>query len=60
MKTTSSADLVRLIKARDRLRKSNNKRPEHTQRTSTQIDRITREALKEGRINDSGVILKKE
>ena len=60
MKPTNTADLIRLIKARDRLKKSNQKRPVHMQRTTEQIDRITRAALKEGRINESGVILKRE
>jgi len=60
MKNTGAADLIRLIKARDRMRKSNDKRPVHMRRTEDQIETITRKALKEGRINDSGVILKRE
>ena len=60
MKNTGAADLIRLIKSRDRMRKSNDKRPVHMRRTEDQIDTITRKALKEGRINDSGVILKRE
>tara|TARA_R110000765_G_scaffold419954_1_gene524554 strand:- start:233 stop:415 length:183 start_codon:yes stop_codon:yes gene_type:complete len=60
MKAIGTADLIKLVKARDRLRESNNKRPVHMRRTTDQIDRVTRAALKEGRINDSGVILKKE
>ena len=60
MKRTSPADLIRLHKARQRLRERNAKRPVHMRQTDQQIERVTRLALKEGRINDYGFILKRE
>lgn len=59
-KNTSPRDLVRLHKARQRLREKNARRPVHMRQTEDQIDKVTRTALDEGRINDYGFILKKE
>ena len=59
-KETRTRDLIRLVKARQRLRERNAERPVHMRRTAEDIDRITRLALKDGRINDYGIILKKE
>jgi len=59
-KNTSPKDLVRLHKARERLRERNRKRPVHLRQSDEQIERVTRMALDEGRINDYGFILKRE
>lgn len=59
-KNTSPRDLVRLHKARQRLREKNARRPVHMRQTEDQIEKVTRVALDEGRINDYGFILKKE
>ena len=53
-------DLIRLHKARERERRLNDRRPVHLRQTADQITSKTRRALDEGRINDHGVILKKE
>ena len=60
MPKTSPRDLVRLHKARERLREKNARHPAHLRQTSDQIQRTTRLALDEGRINDHGYILKRE
>lgn len=57
---TSPQDLIRLHKARERERKANARRPVHLRMTEDQIVDKTRRALDEGRINDYGIILKKE
>ena len=59
-KTTSPKDLVKLHKARQRLRKRNSNRPKHLRQSDQQIEKVTRMALDEGRINDYGFILKRE
>ena len=59
-KTTSPKDLIRLHKARERIRERNARRPVHMRQTEEQIEKTTRRALNEGRINDYGFILKKE
>jgi hypothetical protein len=59
-KRTSPQDLVRLHKARERLREKNSRRPVHLRQTDDQIQKSTRRALDEGRINDHGFILKRE
>lgn len=59
-RNTSPKDLVRLHKARQRLRKRNDNRPKHLRQTEHQIEKVTRMALEEGRINDYGFILKRE
>lgn len=59
-KKTSPEDLIRLHKARQRIRDRNARRPVHMQQTEVQIKKSTRRALEEGRINDYGFILKKE
>lgn len=59
-KTTSPKDLIRLHKARERIRERNSRRPVHMRQTEEQIEKTTRRALNEGRINDYGFILKKE
>tara|TARA_A100001515_G_scaffold99919_1_gene80790 strand:+ start:1816 stop:2001 length:186 start_codon:yes stop_codon:yes gene_type:complete len=59
-KTTSPQDLIRLHKARQRLKEKNARRPVHLRQTKEQIEKSTRRALDEGRINDYGFILKKE
>jgi hypothetical protein len=57
---STAQDLIRLHKARERERRLNDRRPVHLRQTSEQITSRTRRALDEGRINDHGVILKKE
>ncbi len=57
---SSAQDLIRLHKARERERRLNERRPVHMRQTEEQIELRTRRALNEGRINDFGVILKKE
>jgi hypothetical protein len=52
--------LIRLVRAKKRLQEQNSRRPAHLRQTEDQIDRFTRKALRENRINDYGVILKKE
>ncbi len=59
-KKSTAQDLIRLHKARERERRLNDRRPVHLRQTEEQIDSRTRRALDEGRINDHGVILKKE
>lgn len=59
-KRTSARDLIRLHKARERLRQKNSRRPPYMRQTEEQIEHSTRQALEEGRINDHGFILKKE
>jgi len=59
-KNTSPKDLVKLHKARQRLRKRNSNRPKHLRQSDQQIEKVTRMALDEGRINDYGFILKRE
>ena len=59
-KRTSPKDLIRLHKARERIRERNARRPVHMRQTEEQIERTTRIALEEGRINDYGFILKRE
>lgn len=59
-KNTSPKDLVKLHKARQRLRKRNANRPKHLRQSDQQIEKVTRMALDEGRINDYGFILKRE
>ena len=59
-KRTSPQDLVKLHKARERLRDKNSRRPVHLRQSDVQIQKTTRTALNEGRINDHGYILKKE
>jgi len=55
---SSPQELIRLVKAQQKLREQNSRRPAHLRQTDEQIDRRTRKALQEGRINDYGVILK--
>lgn len=57
---STAHDLIRLHKARERERRLNDRRPVHLRQTREQITSRTRRALDEGRINDHGVILKKE
>jgi hypothetical protein len=59
-KNTSPKDLVKLHKAREKLRQRNSRRPVHLRQSEEQIERVTRLALDEGRINDYGFILKRE
>ena len=59
-KKTSPQDLVKLHKARQRIRDKNDRRPAYMQQTEDQIKKSTRTALDEGRINDYGFISKKE
>ena len=59
-KRTSPQDLIRLHKARQRLKEKNARRPVHLRQTDEQIEKSTRMALEEGRINDYGFILKRE
>ena len=59
-KNTSPKDLVKLHKAREKLRQRNSRRPVHLRQSEEQIERVTRLALNEGRINDYGFILKRE
>ena len=59
-KNTSPKDLVKLHKAREKLRERNSRRPVHLRQSEEQIERVTRLALDEGRINDYGFILKRE
>ena len=60
MRRSTPEQLLRLVKAKERRRRLNSKRPAHMQQTETQIEGIVRRALKDGRINNHGVILKKE
>ena len=55
---SSPQELIRLVKARQKLREKNLRRPAHLRETDEQIDKRTRKALDEGRTNDYGVILK--
>mgnify|MGYP003643982579 CR=1 FL=1 len=57
---SSPQELIRLVKARQKLQAQNARRPAHLRQTDEQIERRTRKALQEGRINDYGVILKGE
>ena len=57
---STAQDLVRLHRARERERRLNDRRPAHLRQTDEQITSKTRRALDAGRINDHGVILKKE
>jgi hypothetical protein len=59
-KATSPQNLIRLHKARRRLKEKNARRPVHLRQTDEQIEKSTRMALEEGRINDYGFILKRE
>ena len=59
-KKSTAQDLVRLHRARERERRLNERRPVHLRHTDEQIKSKTRRALDAGRINDHGVILKKE
>tara|TARA_Y100001937_G_scaffold121652_1_gene180782 strand:- start:1928 stop:2116 length:189 start_codon:yes stop_codon:yes gene_type:complete len=52
--------LLRLVKARQRLQEKNSRKPAHLRQTEDQIEEIARRALRENRINDYGVILKRE
>ena len=52
--------LLRLVKARQRLQEKNGRKPAHLRQTEEQIEDIARRALQENRINDYGVILKRE
>jgi uncharacterized protein YjcR len=59
MRRSTAEQLLRLVKAKERLRKQNDRRPVHLRQTREQIDSLVRLASKEGRINDHGVILKR-
>ena len=59
-KRTSPSDLIRLHRAREKVRDKNSRRPAHLRQTDKQIEKSTRLALDEGRINDHGFVLKRE
>ncbi len=59
MRRSTPEQLLRLVKAKERLRKQNERRPAHLRQTDEQINTLVRSAHKEGRINDHGVILKR-
>tara|TARA_R110002110_G_scaffold51786_6_gene151504 strand:- start:3966 stop:4151 length:186 start_codon:yes stop_codon:yes gene_type:complete len=59
-KRTSPTDLIKLHKAREKIRDKNSRRPAHLRQTDKQIEKSTRRALDDGRINDHGFVLKKE
>ena len=59
-KRTSPTDLIKLHKAREKIRDKNSRRPAHLRQTDKQIEKSTRAALDEGRINDHGFILKRD
>ena len=59
-KRTSAKDLALLHKARQRILEKNARRPAHLRQTNEQIERSTRKALDEGRINEYGFVLKRE
>ena len=59
-KKSTPQQLVRLVRAKKRLSELNSRRPAHMRQTEDQMDRVTRRAMQENRINDYGVILKKE
>ena len=59
MRRSTPEQLLRLVRAKERLRKQNERRPAHLRQTDEQINTLVRSAHKEGRINDHGVILKR-
>tara|TARA_R100001510_G_C7654748_1_gene213554 strand:+ start:2880 stop:3068 length:189 start_codon:yes stop_codon:yes gene_type:complete len=59
-RNSTPQQLLRLVKARQRLQEKNDRKPAHLRQTEDQIEEIARRALRENRINDYGVILKRE
>jgi len=57
---SSPEDLIRIVKCKQRLREYNLRRPSHLRHTDQQIDQRARTAVRNGLVNEHGVIINSE
>lgn len=57
---SSPEDLIRIVRCKQRLQEYNLRRPAHLRHSKTQIDDRARSAVRNGLVNEHGVIINSE